>query len=132
LAKGAGKLFFWNELTGIFYMLCFNLIGYHFWGLTGLGLSFTIYFLIYTVQVFAISKVRFEFAFEPTFITIFAVQFGLALAGFLSVMLLDQPLVYVIGLILIFFSGWFSLIQLNKRLGWVKLLNKFKQNRKFR
>jgi O-antigen/teichoic acid export membrane protein len=131
LAKGVGKLFFWNELIANFYLLIFNIIGYHFWGLTGLGLSFAVSYLVYAVHVYMVSKIKFEFTFDSTFITIFTVQFGFALTGFLAVKLLNQPLAYIIGVILILFSGWYSLVQLNKRLGLVNLLNKYKQNRKF-
>ena len=42
LAKGASKLFFWNELITNIYLLGLNLLGYYFMGLTGLGLSFLI------------------------------------------------------------------------------------------
>jgi len=131
LAKGATKLFFWNELTASFCLLSFNLLGYHFFGLTGLGISFAVFYLIYTVQVFLVSKIKFQFTFESSLKIIFAVQFGLALTGFLAVKLLNKPVVYVIGIILILFSAWFSLVQLNKRIGFVKLLNNYKQNRKF-
>ena len=131
LAKGASKLFLLNEILAKFFLLSFNLLGYHFWGLTGLGLSFAVSFIVYTFQIFVVSKIKFEFTFDQSFITIFAIQFGLALAGFITIKLFSQPLTYVIGVILILFSGWFSLVQLNKRLGLVNLLNKYKQNRKF-
>jgi O-antigen/teichoic acid export membrane protein len=128
LAKGAGKLFFVNEIIAKFYLLSFNLLGYHFWGLTGLGLSFAVSFLIYTVQIFVVSKIKYEFTFDQSFITIFAIQFSLALAAFIVIKLLSQPLTYIIGLILILFSVWFSFVQLNKLLGLVNLLNQFMQN----
>jgi O-antigen/teichoic acid export membrane protein len=128
LAKGAGKLYFLNEMIAKFYLISFNLLGYHFWGLTGLGLSFAVSFLIYTIQISVVSKIKFEFTFDQSFITIFAIQFSLALAGFLTIKLFSQSLTYVIGVIIILFSGWFSLVQLNKRLGLVNLLNQFRQN----
>ena len=40
LAKGASQLFFWSELIANINTLLLNLIGYYFWGLTGLGISF--------------------------------------------------------------------------------------------
>ncbi len=131
LAKGASKLFFWNEMIASFYLLSFNLLGYHFWGLTGLGISFAVSFLIYAVHVFVLCKIKFEFTFDPTFLTIFSIQFSLALAGFFTIKLLNQPLVYVVGVILILLSGWYSLVELNKRLGLLNLLNNYKHNRKF-
>ncbi|GAB1452026.1 O-antigen translocase [Draconibacterium sp.] len=131
LAKGTTKLFFWNELIANIYILGLNLFGYYFGGLTGLGISFVVSYVIYTIQVVVVSKIKFEFAFDRTFMAIFAIQFGLAVAGFLAIKLLNQSLTYFIGVILILFSGWFSLMQLNKRLGLLTLLNKYKQNNKF-
>ncbi|KAF0232943.1 MAG: hypothetical protein FD181_3833 [Prolixibacteraceae bacterium] len=127
LAKGTIKLFFWNELIATSYILGFNLIGYYFWGLTGLGLSFAVAYLIYTIQVFVVSKIKFGFNFDKSIISIFTIQFGLAVAGFLAVKLFSTLLTYTAGIILILFSCWFSLIQLNKRLGLIKLLNQYKQ-----
>jgi O-antigen/teichoic acid export membrane protein len=127
LAKGTTKLFFWNELIATIYILSFNLIGYYFWGLTGLGLSFAVAYLIYTIQVFVVSKIKFGFSFDRSIITIFSIQFGLAVAGFLTVKLMNQNLTYLAGVILIFISGWFSLRQLNKRLGLLNLLNQYMQ-----
>jgi O-antigen/teichoic acid export membrane protein len=128
LAKGAGKLFFVNEMIAKIYLLSFNLLGYHFWGLTGLGLSFAVSFLIYTIQIFVVSKIKFEFTFQQSFITIFAIQFSLVCAAFMVIKLLSQPFTYIIGIILILFSGWYSFVQLNNRLGLVNLLNQFNQN----
>ena len=54
LAKGASKLYFWNELAGNSYTLLFNILGYHFYGLTGLGISFLITFIIY----FGLRKIK--------------------------------------------------------------------------
>jgi len=124
LAKGTTKLFFWNELIATLYILSFNLAGYYFWGLTGLGLSFAVAYLIYAIQVFVVSKIKFEFEFDQSIFAIFTVQFGLAVAAFLTVKLLSTPLAYVTGVSLILFSGWFSFIQLNKRLGLLQLLKR--------
>ena len=127
LAKGASKLFFWNELIANIYILGLNITGYHLWGLTGLGISFAVAYLIYTIQVYLVSKIKFEFTFEPTFLVIITIQFGLALAGFLVIKLFSQSVAYFLGIILILLSGTYSLIQLNKRIGLINLLNKFKK-----
>lgn len=127
LAKGTTKLFIWNELIANIYILGFNILGFYFWDLTGLGISFAFSYLIYTVQVFVISKIKFEFNFDRSLVAIFVIQFSIAIATFIAVKLLNHPLTYITGLIFIFFSGWYSLIQLNKRLSLINLLNKFKQ-----
>lgn len=124
LAKGASRLFFWNELAANFYVLIFNILGYHFWGLTGLGISFTIAYLLYLIQVFVISKIKFEFSFDRNFIIIFIIQFGMAMAGFLTIHYFPQQHSYMIGTILVAISGWYSVRELDKRLGIKQILLK--------
>lgn len=117
LAKGASKLFFWNELAGSVTGLAFSILGYHLAGLTGLGISFFIGYLVYFIQVFLIAKIKFGFSFYSSLSTIFLVQFLLALSCFAVVNLIKQPYFYLFGLVLIGISGWYSYKELEKRIG---------------
>jgi len=40
LAKGASNTFFWSELAANSYLLLFNILGYKYFGLNGMGISF--------------------------------------------------------------------------------------------
>src|SRR5690606_14510868 len=62
LAKGAGKLYFWNELLGSVYTLLISLSGYYYGGLTGLGIAFLVSYILYLIQVFFIAKVKYKFS----------------------------------------------------------------------
>jgi O-antigen/teichoic acid export membrane protein len=127
LAKGSSKLFFWNELIASIYLLALNLLGYYLMGLTGLGISFAVGYLLYSIQVYLISKIKYEFSFDMAFLKIFGVQFTLAIWGFLSVNYLINPYKYVLGVILIGISIWYSYKELNARIGIYALLNKFRK-----
>jgi len=122
LAKGASNLFFWNELITNIYLLAFNLIGYHYWGITGLGLSFALAYLLYLIQVYFVSKTKFAFTFDRSFVNIFVVQFGLAVTGFLIVKYLNHPYTYLFGVALIAVSVWYSIRELDKRMGLLAML----------
>lgn len=128
LAKGTTKLFFWNELIANAYILVLNLIGFHYWGLTGLGFSFAAAYLIYLIQVSVLSKIYFKFEFDPSFRFIFIIQFCLAILGFLSINFLNQPISYLAGIILISVSGWYSIKELDKRIGLMQILKNFRRN----
>ena len=130
LAKGDGKIFFWSELTANLYILLFNLLGYHYWGLTGLGLSFLVSYFLVLLQVFFISKIKFAFSFEIAFLKIFIFQFGLAIISFLIITFLPKPYSYFIGVGFIIVSGWNSIKELNKRLGFLSILKNFFKNDK--
>jgi O-antigen/teichoic acid export membrane protein len=117
LAKGNSKIFFWNELIANFYVLGLNILGYHFMGLTGLGISFMTGYLISLGQVFLLTKIKFEFSFDPAFIRIFAFQFLLAMSCFIAVKVISPPISQIIGVGLILISGFYSFHELDKRLG---------------
>jgi O-antigen/teichoic acid export membrane protein len=124
LAKSKIKIYFWTEFASTIYTLLLNLIGYKFYGLTGLGISFFISYLISMVQVFFISKMKFSFFFEKAFIKIFFYQFILNLIALVCVGTLPQPYPYLIGIPLIVLSFVFSFKALDKRLDLRGLINK--------
>lgn len=126
IAKGASRLFFVNELISNTYTLVFNLVGYYYWGLTGLGVSFLIGYVLYLIQVYSVSKKKYGFSFGPSIKRIFLIQFLLATTCFLSVKYLNETFAYLIGAILILLSCVFSIIELDKRLELLNILKKLK------
>lgn len=128
LAKGASKLFFWNELISISVLLGLNLLGYYYWGLTGLGFSFMISYVLYLLQVYLIAKTKYGFTLNHDLIKIFVFQFMLALICFIVIRFIATPWTYVIGVPIIFISGWYSFKELDKRLHLKEILNNYKKN----
>lgn len=124
LAKGSTKLFFWNELGANILLVILNIVGYYFGGLTGLGVSFAIYYFIYLVQVYVVSNIKFEFSFKKTYHKLFAIQFGLAIASFFIIKYIQAPYAYMAGLLIIALSSWYSLRELNKRLDFNEIIKK--------
>jgi len=130
LAKGSSKLFFWNEFVSNIYMLGLNLLGYKLMGLMGLGVSYMVGYMLYLIQVFFLSNFKFEFSFDYAFIRIFSFQFSLAVGSFFTVRLLSKPYNYFVGLVLIAFSSWYSIVELDKRIGLKTLLISIKNRLK--
>ncbi|TDP00910.1 oligosaccharide flippase family protein [Flavobacterium sp. 245] len=129
LAKGASKIFFWNDLTGSLYMLLLDVLGYYLWGLTGLGISFFMGYILYFVQILILSNVKYSFSFNSSFIKIFAIQFILAVGCFIVVKLIEKPYSYVVGIIFIIISCYYSYIELDRRIGIKNTIDNFFQNR---
>lgn len=125
LAKGNGKLFFWNELASSVYSLALHLLGYYLGGLTGLGFSFLISYILYMIQVFVIAKIRYHFSFHREGVIVFVVQFFLALISFLVVKLVNDPYSYFPGILLITLTSWYSFRELDKRIGIRAVLRNF-------
>ncbi|HVW13935.1 MAG TPA: O-antigen translocase [Mucilaginibacter sp.] len=127
LAKGESKVFFWNELLNNIYTLVLNLVGYHYGGLSGLGISFLVGYFIYFFQVFFLAKIRYEFSFEKDFFVIMLVQLLINVSCFLLVLFLHRPYNYLGGTIFILLSFLYTFRELDKRLALKSFLMKFKQ-----
>lgn len=125
IAKGATKLFFWNELGTNVYTLILNLIGYYYWGLTGLGLSYLVSYFIYLVQIYTITRKVYKFNFSASIVKIFLIQFSLAITCLLVAKLFSSPWTYVIGTLFILISIYYSFMELDKRLNLKDLLGKY-------
>lgn len=125
-AKGARKLIFWNELIANSYLLALNIIGYYYWGLTGLGISFLVGYMLYLIQVYVIASIKFEFSFKPEFYKIFSLQLTLAVICLISVKSFDPTIAYMIGSVLIFISVLYTYKELDKRLDLQSLISKYR------
>jgi O-antigen/teichoic acid export membrane protein len=124
LAKGTAQLFFWNELITNTYLLGLNLVGYYLGGLTGLGISFFIAYLLHLVQLFFVSKIKFEFNFTSEFFKIFGVQLFLSGIAFILMKFIGGGYAYLAGSLVIIVSAIFSYSELDKRIGLKDILMK--------
>jgi O-antigen/teichoic acid export membrane protein len=116
LAKGASKLYFWTAVVFEAVVLLINIIGYKLAGLTGLGISYTLGYLISVSTAFIICKIMYKFSFDNSVIYIFCIQFLLAVCSFAVIKLLGAPYTYLVGVALIGISVVYSYRELDKRL----------------
>ena len=132
IAKGESKLFVINEFIANIYFFALNVLGYRLFGLTGLGISFTIGYFCYFLQVFIISKKRYSFDFSLSFFKLFSIQIVVVAICFLITRCIHITWIkYLLGCIIIAFSLVFSLFGLDKRIALIKLIKtKFKRNDK--
>lgn len=125
LAKGDTKVFFWSELGFNIYQTIFNCLGFYFWDIEGLGISFIISYIIYLIQMIYISKYKYQFNFDSDFMRIFIMQMSLALAALLIIKLVsDHILAYSIGSLLMIVSFILSIKKLNTIFNIKSLLKK--------
>ncbi|MCE3076897.1 oligosaccharide flippase family protein [Chryseobacterium gwangjuense] len=127
LAKGDSKIYFWNEFFVNFYMLILNMVGYYYYGLVGVGISFLLSYFLYLLQLLILSKKKYGFYYEVAFFKIFALLFFNAAITFLIMKFVVNPYSYFIGSLLIVSSLLFSYKQLDKRINISGLLKKLKK-----
>ena len=128
LAKGDSKLFFLNELFVDIYMLVLNLLGYYFYGLSGLGISFLISYLLYFLQVFVLVNNKYQFRFSKEIYKIFGIQLALGILCFVITMFVPVPMAYIIGSPFIIISCWYSFTELDKRINIKGIINTYRNN----
>lgn len=122
MAKGARKIFFWSEVIAISYILILNILGYKYFGLEGLGISYLIAYLLLLIQVYFISRIHYNFSFSNGTVKISCVQFSLAFVCLLVNKLSSEHISYFIGTILMIFSLIYSYVKLNKMIGLNNIL----------
>ncbi|MDO5971124.1 O-antigen translocase [Flavivirga aquimarina] len=125
IAKGDSKTFFWSELFGISYLLGLNILGYHLFGLEGLGISFFIAYFLVLIQIYVIAKFKYQFSFKTEFLKIFWLQFLLAILCFLISRYIVTPYMYILGGIVIILTSWISYRELDKRIDIKSIIRKF-------
>jgi O-antigen/teichoic acid export membrane protein len=124
LAKGASKTFFWSELAANSYLLLFNILGYKYLGLDGLGVSFLVGYLILFVQVYLIARIKYEFSIISDFYKVFIFQLILGVASFMIIKFIPVPWAYFAGIPMIAISAGYSFRELDRRMELRALLER--------
>lgn len=127
MAKGESKIFIWSEFFANAYLLLFNILGYYYYGLTGLGFSFAFFYLIYLIQIYFTAQYKYNFSFTNEFYKIFSIQLFLGFTCFVLTNLFDTPLSYFIGLPLVLISSLYSLSKLNNLLDLKSIILNFRK-----
>ncbi|MFA9290040.1 MAG: polysaccharide biosynthesis C-terminal domain-containing protein [Solirubrobacteraceae bacterium] len=129
LARGASKFFFWNELAASSYMLVLNILGYHFFKLDGLGISFLLSYFLYAIQVYFIVRKKYEFRFSSEILKILIINILLISICFILQKNISEPYNYFVGVLIIFCSIIYSFVELDKRINLKEIMllikNKF-------
>lgn len=129
LANGSSKLFFWNELVTNTYLTLLNILGYYYWGLTGMGYSFLLSYFIYMVQVWMITKKHFGFDFGKKACVILIIQVILTLFSVLIWQYLEGYTFYIASGVLIISNLFYAYHLLAERLDIKAMLDKIIYNK---
>lgn len=129
LAKGNSKIFLWNEISANIYILVFNVIGYKYYGLNGLGFAFMAAYITYFIQLFILVRLKYNFSFNKNFYKIFSIQLLLGILCFCTSRFIIHPLSYFVGTALILVATALSYIELDRLLDIKNLIADFKNRR---
>lgn len=128
-AKGHSKHLFWNEIIANTYLLLFNIAGYYFFGLKGLGISYLVGYFFHFIQIYFFTKIKYGFAMEAKMFSQFLMLLAVGVLCFIVVNTFQKIPAYLIGGALVIMVSTFSFLQLNKKTDMIKILrNKIKKN----
>lgn len=125
IAKGDSKLFMKTAVGFNSLMLLLNLIGYYYWDLTGLGISFLIYYILHFLGVKLITKHKYDFYFENSFYKTFFICLTLCLFSFIIFFIEAEVIKYILMTTMLFLSSVFSFVQLDKKMKIKELIKNF-------
>lgn len=128
-AKGNSKHLFWNEIIANSYMLIFNVLGYYWGGLKGLGISFLLGYCIHLIQIYFFTKTVYQFRLTRKVLSIFIFSLVTGFLSFILTYSAEKFLFLLLNVLIFSIVLCFSLYQINKK---INLLNFFKSklNRK--
>ncbi|WP_445454185.1 O-antigen translocase [Flavobacterium sp. 25HG05S-40] len=116
IAKGDSKIFVKTSIGFNSVFLIINVLGYCYFGLEGLGITFLMNYIIHFLVLKIIVSKRYDFAFDNEFYKLFGYCSGICIITFLCLSIDFVLLKYILLSILILISLCFSWIQLNRRL----------------
>jgi len=122
LAKGLSRDFLLNELTANIYLLVFNVAGYKYGGLEGLGVSFLVGYFCYFLQVFTYARFKHGFLLSSGITYVAIIQLILISINLSLALLVKGNVVPFIGSFIFCLSVYFSYSELNKRIDIKSLL----------
>ena len=123
IAKGDSDMFIKTAFGFNVISLFLNIVGYHFYGLEGLGVSFFVYYLIHFFGLKIITKRRYGFYFDSHFYLIYSICFLMCTATFLLRYISNPVVKYGLMSIMVVVSIVFVLFQMNKKIELKSLFN---------
>jgi O-antigen/teichoic acid export membrane protein len=130
LAKGNNKLFLTVEIIASLITLSFNLLFYHLYGLTGLGISMSLNYLISSLILISVLKKRYGFQFTFGVYKLLAISILSLVSCLLSLYFLEYPYAYFAEFIIVLATTWFFIYEFNQRISIKSLLVNFKNRLK--
>lgn len=116
IVKGATKLYIINEFVIGVITLLLNIFGYKIGGLIGVGLSYTIGYLFYILQVYYFTNKLYGYSFTKSYLILILKYVTLILLAIVLTMIIRTPISWVVGALLNTVVLFFAYKDLNERM----------------
>jgi O-antigen/teichoic acid export membrane protein len=115
IAKGDARIFFYNEFLASVYTTVFNILGYYFWGLTGIGIAFFLGYFLYLVHMSILSSKLYNIFFQKETFKLFIIQCIFVLSIFITVIFTKGYSKYLLSIPIIILCSLYSYGILDKK-----------------
>lgn len=122
IAKSDMKTFLCNEFLVMIYSLAMNIAGYNMDGVRGLGIAFSLSYLVYALQVWFIASRKYCYKPSKEYLCIFIVQTLFITVSMISTLIIGDIYKYVVGCIFLIASSIYSFFKLNERINLKELM----------
>jgi len=130
IAKGDAKIFMKTALFFNSLLLVLNVAGYYYGGLSGMGISFLVYYFVHFLLVSIITKKAYNFHFPGKFYGMFLSYITFAGLAFGFSQAENLWIKYAGLFIVLFLSGGVSLYLLNKKMDLKEVIKTWINKRK--
>lgn len=128
LAKGDSKIFFYHELISSIYTLVLNILGFTFYGLSGVGISFTLGYLFYFIHMSLLCNAMYGIKIENSIVLVLIKSLIVIFIALLIVFLSPSILIkYILGILVIFYGIYKSFGDLNSKVDFIASIKKIFQ-----
>lgn len=127
LAKGDTKLVLFSEVVINIILLCLNIAGYSYLGITGIGLTTIIVYIIHLTVLYLIVSIKYQFRFNPIVIKLAFIWIILFTLMTLSKLFIPNYSISIIPQLAIILTGCcYATIELHKRMDLIELFKTLK------
>lgn len=128
-AKKEGRLYVINELIYSIYSLILSVVGYKMYGLRGLGIGYSLAYLIYFIQIYLLAKKKWGFSFTKDYQKIQLICWILMISIFGALSVDSAVINYAIGAVVVLLSILYSYRELDKRMSLSLIIKNRLKNR---
>ena len=127
LAKADTGLFVKNAIGFNVLYFALGIAGYHYYGLAGLGMAFTLHYFFHFVVLTLIAHVKYNFTFDGEFVRTYACCMVFSAAAFAFIFIEDEGLRLLLSVAIAILSAAFSLYRINLKTDLLSFITKLNQ-----
>lgn len=122
IAKGNSKLYIKTEVGFNILLILMSVFGYMLGGLTGVGVGYLLYYLIYLVGMKIITKQSYNFEFNSEFYKVFLICVFFCLGAFIITYIESTYIRYTLLIVIIISSGIFTIFKLDEKTNLIRVI----------